>query len=202
MEGSASEAPCAICRGVGLTTAEFHYALAGDQESHIRHEDILQRANELRDLREELNRVTAMMASAAAVYATTPAGLPASLVNAGLVTEAATLAGAPATDVPIPLVAETGSHAGAPARSAPPSVPVNDTWLGRMERATDRSAQWLQSSRSYMPYGLDLRSRSQRRTESPVSMRSGNSGISEREMLHAVLMINTDGQMSMRAEED
>eukprot|EP00959_Pyramimonas_sp_CCMP1952_P287452 6012024-Pyramimonas_sp.AAC.1 len=31
MEGSASEAPCAFCRGVGLITAEFHYALAGDQ---------------------------------------------------------------------------------------------------------------------------------------------------------------------------
>eukprot|EP00959_Pyramimonas_sp_CCMP1952_P073730 1541220-Pyramimonas_sp.AAC.1 len=71
-----------------------------------------------------------------------------------------------------------------------------------MERATDRSAQWLQSSHSYMPYGRDLRPRSQRRTESPASMRSGNSGISERDMLHTVLMINTDGQMRTRAEED
>eukprot|EP00959_Pyramimonas_sp_CCMP1952_P086728 1813817-Pyramimonas_sp.AAC.1 len=71
-----------------------------------------------------------------------------------------------------------------------------------MERATDRSAQWLQSSPAYMPYGRDLRSHSQRRTESPVSMRSGNSGISERDMLHAVLIVNTDGQMSMRAEKD
>eukprot|EP00959_Pyramimonas_sp_CCMP1952_P055234 1154712-Pyramimonas_sp.AAC.1 len=53
-----------------------------------------------------------------------------------------------------------------------------------------------------MPCGPDLRSRCQRRTESPVSMRSGNSGISERDMLHAVLLINTDGQMGMRAEED
>eukprot|EP00959_Pyramimonas_sp_CCMP1952_P298271 6239064-Pyramimonas_sp.AAC.1 len=33
MEGSASEATCAICRGVGLITAGFHCALAGDQES-------------------------------------------------------------------------------------------------------------------------------------------------------------------------
>eukprot|EP00959_Pyramimonas_sp_CCMP1952_P045426 948856-Pyramimonas_sp.AAC.1 len=48
--------PCAICRGLGFIAAEFHYALAGDQESRDRHEDILQRANELRDLREELNR--------------------------------------------------------------------------------------------------------------------------------------------------
>eukprot|EP00959_Pyramimonas_sp_CCMP1952_P398488 8349956-Pyramimonas_sp.AAC.1 len=71
-----------------------------------------------------------------------------------------------------------------------------------MESATDRSAQWLQSSRAYMPYRRDLRSRSQRRTENQVSMCSGSSGISEREMLHAVLMVNTDGQMSMRAEEN
>eukprot|EP00959_Pyramimonas_sp_CCMP1952_P104928 2193321-Pyramimonas_sp.AAC.1 len=70
-----------------------------------------------------------------------------------------------------------------------------------MERATDRSAQWLQSSRAYMPYGRDICSRSQRRTEGPVSMRSGNSGIPERDMLHTVLLVNTDGQMSMRAGE-
>eukprot|EP00959_Pyramimonas_sp_CCMP1952_P063714 1331189-Pyramimonas_sp.AAC.1 len=31
MEGSANEAPCAICRGAGAIAAEFHYALAGDQ---------------------------------------------------------------------------------------------------------------------------------------------------------------------------
>eukprot|EP00959_Pyramimonas_sp_CCMP1952_P009667 201838-Pyramimonas_sp.AAC.1 len=36
MEGFAREAPCAICRGVGLITAEFHHALAGDQEAHDR----------------------------------------------------------------------------------------------------------------------------------------------------------------------
>eukprot|EP00959_Pyramimonas_sp_CCMP1952_P220542 4611027-Pyramimonas_sp.AAC.1 len=84
----------------------------------------------------------------------------------------------------MPLVAETDSNAATPARSAPPSVPVNDTWLRRMERATDRSAPWLQSSHAYMPYGRDLRARCQRRTESPASMRSGKSGISERDMLH------------------
>eukprot|EP00959_Pyramimonas_sp_CCMP1952_P299760 6269929-Pyramimonas_sp.AAC.1 len=33
-------------------------------------------------------------------------------------------------------------------------------------------------------------------------MRSGNSGISERDVLHAVLTIHADGQMNMRAEED
>eukprot|EP00959_Pyramimonas_sp_CCMP1952_P142657 2986712-Pyramimonas_sp.AAC.1 len=82
---------------------EFHCALAGDQESFNRLEDILQRANELRDLREELNLVAAMMTSIAAISATTPAGIPASLVNAGIVAEAATLAGAPAIDAPMPL---------------------------------------------------------------------------------------------------
>eukprot|EP00959_Pyramimonas_sp_CCMP1952_P158702 3319543-Pyramimonas_sp.AAC.1 len=66
MEGSASEAPCAICRGGGLITAEFHYALAGDQDALDRHEDTLRGANELRDLREGLNHVTAMMTGTAA----------------------------------------------------------------------------------------------------------------------------------------
>eukprot|EP00959_Pyramimonas_sp_CCMP1952_P389603 8164184-Pyramimonas_sp.AAC.1 len=33
MEGAATEAPCASCSGVGLITAEFHYALAGDQDA-------------------------------------------------------------------------------------------------------------------------------------------------------------------------
>eukprot|EP00959_Pyramimonas_sp_CCMP1952_P454857 9470613-Pyramimonas_sp.AAC.1 len=45
------------------------------------------------------------------------------------------------------------------------------------------------------------RPRSQRRTETPVSARSGSSAISERGMLHTVLMVNTDGQMGMRADE-
>eukprot|EP00959_Pyramimonas_sp_CCMP1952_P154881 3240447-Pyramimonas_sp.AAC.1 len=71
-----------------------------------------------------------------------------------------------------------------------------------MERATDGSAQWLQSSHAYMPCGRDLHSRSQRRTESLASMRSVNSGISERDMLHTVLMLNADGQMGILAEED
>eukprot|EP00959_Pyramimonas_sp_CCMP1952_P233938 4888619-Pyramimonas_sp.AAC.1 len=87
-----------------------------------------------------------MMTSTAEISMTTPAGILASSASAGLVTEAATLAGTPATDVPIPLVAETDSTAGAPARSAPPSAPMNDAWLRRVDRATDRSAQWLQSS--------------------------------------------------------
>eukprot|EP00959_Pyramimonas_sp_CCMP1952_P362567 7592789-Pyramimonas_sp.AAC.1 len=73
-----------MCRGVGLITAEFHCALAGDQESLNRHEDVLRAANELRDLREELNRVTAMMTVTAAVSMATPAGQPASPANAGL----------------------------------------------------------------------------------------------------------------------
>eukprot|EP00959_Pyramimonas_sp_CCMP1952_P042365 886071-Pyramimonas_sp.AAC.1 len=53
-----------------------------------------------------------------------------------------------------------------------------------------------------MPCGRDARPRSQRRTQSPVSVRSGISAISERGMLHTVLMVNTDGQMGMRADED
>eukprot|EP00959_Pyramimonas_sp_CCMP1952_P341897 7162051-Pyramimonas_sp.AAC.1 len=129
MEGSATEAPCAICRGVGFITAEFHYALAGDQESPDSREDILRGANEFRDLREELNRVTAMMTNNVAVSTTTPAGQPASTANAGLVTEATTPAGTPAVDTLMPLIAETANNAGRPATSAPPSVPVNDTWL-------------------------------------------------------------------------
>eukprot|EP00959_Pyramimonas_sp_CCMP1952_P319320 6681890-Pyramimonas_sp.AAC.1 len=85
MEGSATErGPCPICRGVGLITAEFHYALARDQESLDRHGDILRGANELRDLRGELNRATAMMTGNAVVSTTTPAGQPASSASAGL----------------------------------------------------------------------------------------------------------------------
>eukprot|EP00959_Pyramimonas_sp_CCMP1952_P397873 8336481-Pyramimonas_sp.AAC.1 len=85
----------------------------------------------------------------------------------------------------MPLVAETANNAGAPATSAPPSVPVNDAWLRRMGRATDRGAQWLQSPRAYMSYGRDVRPRNQRRTEGPVSARSGNGAISERDVQHA-----------------
>eukprot|EP00959_Pyramimonas_sp_CCMP1952_P116027 2425604-Pyramimonas_sp.AAC.1 len=70
-----------------------------------------------------------------------------------------------------------------------------------MGSAADRSAEWLQSPRGYMPHGRDTRPRSQRRAESPVSARSGISAISERDMLHNVLMVDTDGQMSMRADE-
>eukprot|EP00959_Pyramimonas_sp_CCMP1952_P346325 7253334-Pyramimonas_sp.AAC.1 len=76
MEGSACEAPCAVCRGVGFIVAAFHCAPAGGQETHDRHEDVLQRANDLTDLREELNRVTAMMTSTAEISTTTPAGMP------------------------------------------------------------------------------------------------------------------------------
>eukprot|EP00959_Pyramimonas_sp_CCMP1952_P295235 6174848-Pyramimonas_sp.AAC.1 len=64
----------------------------------------------------------------------------------------------------MPLVAETANNAGAPATLAPPSALVNDAWLRRMERATDRSAQWLQSPRTHMAYGRDIRPRNQRRT--------------------------------------
>eukprot|EP00959_Pyramimonas_sp_CCMP1952_P092728 1940554-Pyramimonas_sp.AAC.1 len=72
VEGTATEAPRAICRGVGLITAEFHYALAGDQDALSRHGEILRGTNELRDLHEELNRVTAMMMNNTAAPATTP----------------------------------------------------------------------------------------------------------------------------------
>eukprot|EP00959_Pyramimonas_sp_CCMP1952_P374833 7849818-Pyramimonas_sp.AAC.1 len=88
----------------------------------------------------------------------------------------------------MPLIAETASNAGGPAASAPPAAPVNDAWLWRMERATDRSAQWLRSPHAYMPYGQDIRPRNQRGTESPVSSRSGTSAISERDMLQIVLL--------------
>eukprot|EP00959_Pyramimonas_sp_CCMP1952_P074229 1551290-Pyramimonas_sp.AAC.1 len=52
-----------------------------------------------------------------------------------------------------------------------------------------------------MAYGRDTRPRSQRRAESPASVRSGISAISERDMLHAVLAVNTDG-IGTRADED
>eukprot|EP00959_Pyramimonas_sp_CCMP1952_P203205 4249541-Pyramimonas_sp.AAC.1 len=53
-----------------------------------------------------------------------------------------------------------------------------------------------------MPRRRDARPRSQRRTESSVSVRSGISAISERDMLRIVLMVNTDGQAGMRTDED
>eukprot|EP00959_Pyramimonas_sp_CCMP1952_P191574 4005770-Pyramimonas_sp.AAC.1 len=53
-----------------------------------RHGDILPGANELRDLCEELNRVTAMMMHNATVLATTPAGQTANSANAVQATEA------------------------------------------------------------------------------------------------------------------
>eukprot|EP00959_Pyramimonas_sp_CCMP1952_P099460 2079293-Pyramimonas_sp.AAC.1 len=53
-----------------------------------------------------------------------------------------------------------------------------------------------------MPRGRDARPRSQRRTESLASVPSGIGAISERDVLHTVLMVNTDGQMGMRADED
>eukprot|EP00959_Pyramimonas_sp_CCMP1952_P304136 6365427-Pyramimonas_sp.AAC.1 len=51
-----------------------------------------------------------------------------------------------------------------------------------------------------MPDGRPLRN--QRRTEGPVSGRSGTSAISERDMLFAVLMVNADGQIALRVDED
>eukprot|EP00959_Pyramimonas_sp_CCMP1952_P010530 220673-Pyramimonas_sp.AAC.1 len=59
-------------------------------------------------------------------------------------------------------------------------------WLRRMERATERSAQWLPAPQTHMPHGRDTRPRSQRSAESPVSARSGISAIYERDMLHTV----------------
>eukprot|EP00959_Pyramimonas_sp_CCMP1952_P121666 2544076-Pyramimonas_sp.AAC.1 len=94
---------------------------------------------------------------------TTPAGQLASSANVGQATEAT----ARAVDAPRPLLAEAANNAGTPAATAPATVPVNDMWLRRMERATDGSAQWLQPPHTYMPHGRDARLRSQRRTESP-----------------------------------
>eukprot|EP00959_Pyramimonas_sp_CCMP1952_P286681 5994592-Pyramimonas_sp.AAC.1 len=53
-----------------------------------------------------------------------------------------------------------------------------------------------------MPYGRDIRPRNQRRTGSPANVRSGNSGIPGRDMLHTVFTVNTDGPMGMCADED
>eukprot|EP00959_Pyramimonas_sp_CCMP1952_P140056 2930854-Pyramimonas_sp.AAC.1 len=73
----------------------------------------------------------------------------------------------------MPLIAEPANHAGTPATTAPAALRANDTWLRRLERATERSAQWPQAPHTYVPYGRDNRPRSQRRTESPASARSG-----------------------------
>eukprot|EP00959_Pyramimonas_sp_CCMP1952_P006446 134843-Pyramimonas_sp.AAC.1 len=51
LEGAPNEAPCAICRGVGLIAAEFHDALAGEHDAVDRQEEILYGANEFRDFR-------------------------------------------------------------------------------------------------------------------------------------------------------
>eukprot|EP00959_Pyramimonas_sp_CCMP1952_P224759 4699873-Pyramimonas_sp.AAC.1 len=71
---------------------------------------------------------------------------------------------------------------GAPTAATPAGFPANDQWLRRIERATERSSHWLQVSHGYTPYGRPLRN--QRRAESPLSIRSGTSAISERDLLH------------------
>eukprot|EP00959_Pyramimonas_sp_CCMP1952_P354859 7433372-Pyramimonas_sp.AAC.1 len=79
-------------------------------------------ANELRDLREALHLIAAMMTNNTAVAATTPAGEPAPSADAVQATAAAT----PASGAPMQLVAETADNAGAPATIAPAAVPDND----------------------------------------------------------------------------
>eukprot|EP00959_Pyramimonas_sp_CCMP1952_P297227 6218289-Pyramimonas_sp.AAC.1 len=125
-EGTATVAPCAICRGVGLITAEFDYALTGDQDAANRHVEILRGDIERRGPREELNRIFSMMTNTA-VPTTTPAGQPASSANAGQATEAT----APALDAPMSLLAEAANNAGIPAMTAPAALPANDVWLRR-----------------------------------------------------------------------
>eukprot|EP00959_Pyramimonas_sp_CCMP1952_P391625 8206893-Pyramimonas_sp.AAC.1 len=70
---------------------------------------------------------------------------------------------------------------------------------GAVERATEGDAQWPPAPHGSMPYGRSLRTR---RTESPASARSGASATSERNMLHTVLMVNSDGQIAVRADCD
>eukprot|EP00959_Pyramimonas_sp_CCMP1952_P120379 2517229-Pyramimonas_sp.AAC.1 len=50
-----------------------------------------------------------------------------------------------------------------------------------------------------MPNG---RPRRARRIESPASTRCGASAVSERDMLHAVLMVNADEQIAARPDDD
>eukprot|EP00959_Pyramimonas_sp_CCMP1952_P279196 5837135-Pyramimonas_sp.AAC.1 len=76
------------------------------------------------------------MTNNTAVAAITPAGQPASSANA-VQARAAT---APASGAPVPLISATANNAGAPATTAPSALPATDTWLRRMERATERSA--------------------------------------------------------------
>eukprot|EP00959_Pyramimonas_sp_CCMP1952_P200272 4188697-Pyramimonas_sp.AAC.1 len=85
----------------------------------------------------------------------------------------------------MPLVAEPAAETTTATTSA--GLPANEAWLIRMERAG-------------APCGSNPRR--QRRTESPVSVRSGASAMSGRDMLQTVLMINSDGQNAVRADED
>eukprot|EP00959_Pyramimonas_sp_CCMP1952_P375320 7860867-Pyramimonas_sp.AAC.1 len=52
--------------------------------------------------------------------------------------------------MPMPLIAESAHNAETPATTAPAALPANDMWLRRMERATERSAQWLQALPCHM----------------------------------------------------
>eukprot|EP00959_Pyramimonas_sp_CCMP1952_P406602 8522091-Pyramimonas_sp.AAC.1 len=56
----------------------------------------------------------------------------------------------------MPLVAEPANNAGAPAVTAPAGLPANDARLRRIEKTTERSANWLQISHAYTPYGRDF----------------------------------------------
>eukprot|EP00959_Pyramimonas_sp_CCMP1952_P390460 8182090-Pyramimonas_sp.AAC.1 len=93
-------------------------------------------ANDFWDLREELNRVTAMMMNNTAALITTLAGQPASSANAVQATDATV----PALDTLMPLLSETADNVGVPATTAPAALTANEMWLGRMERASERSA--------------------------------------------------------------
>eukprot|EP00959_Pyramimonas_sp_CCMP1952_P224450 4693196-Pyramimonas_sp.AAC.2 len=63
------------------------------------YEDVIRGANELRDLREELDRITAMVTNDTAAAATTSAGQPASSSSEAQ----ATVTTAPAINTPMPL---------------------------------------------------------------------------------------------------
>eukprot|EP00959_Pyramimonas_sp_CCMP1952_P412024 8634218-Pyramimonas_sp.AAC.1 len=96
----------------------------------------------------------------------------------------------PTADTQMPPIAEPAASAGTPATSTRAGLPANEARFRRMERADTPRGRMR---------GNPLRSR---RTDSPVSVRSGASAMSERDVLQTVLMVNTDGQNAVRVDKD
>ena len=207
--GDHIEAPCAVCRGTGTIVAEFTWVLAGQPANDVDRQ-AMHSANELRDLREELQRATAqieVLASSAgqpARPATVAEGngedLPAIMGRRQMSRDTGTLlagradghdrlsglnyAGQYQQMPPAPLVTEHDADIEMSSIGGT-TRPANDAWLARMEANASRGNQ--------MPYGRSrapTRGNSQRARASE-SVRSSSSGIlSDRELLNPIFMID------------